>query len=210
MNVQQQLRELFRPVLLNRLNNQDECEELLSMIRVASDAKHGDYQANFAMPLAKRKHGTNPRELASEFIKEVSATPMVEALSVAGPGFINIRLSNSWLTSTILSFSRDERLGVQTVDKPRTFVVDYSSPNVAKPLHVGHLRSTIIGDAITRLLRFLGHRVITDNHLGDWGTQFGMLIHGYRNHLDETAYANVSSEKEMMTPIPRKVTTRSS
>ena len=109
-------------------------------------------------------------------------------MSVAGPGFINIRLKNDWLAEQIQLVAKDERLGVPLPATPKTFVIDYSGPNVAKPLHVGHLRSSIIGDSITRLLRFLGHTVVSDNHLGDWGTQFGMLLYGYKNLLDKEAY----------------------
>src|SRR5207302_6095536 len=92
------------------------------------------------------------------------------------------------LAAQLRQMSAGDRLGVDVVEAPRTYVIDYSSPNVAKPLHVGHLRSTIIGDALTRLLRFLGHTVITDNHLGDWGTQFGILLYGYKNLLDKEGY----------------------
>ena len=95
---------------------------------------------------------------------------------VAGPGFINLRLRDDWLQQQLQDALADDRLGVRTVDSPRTYVVDYSAPNVAKPMHVGHIRSTVIGDALCRTLRFLGHQVISDNHLGDWGTQFGMVI----------------------------------
>src|SRR5207237_8620611 len=114
---------------------------------------------------------------------------LLEKPEVAGPGFINLRLKSSWLAAQMQAIAQDERLGVAPAVHPRTFVIDYSSPNVAKPLHVGHLRSTIIGDALARLLRFLGHQVVTDNHLGDWGTQFGMLIYGYKNFRDESALA---------------------
>src|SRR5262249_61284331 len=113
---------------------------------------------------------------------------MIETPTVAGPGFINLRLKPEFLAKAVRQIATDPNLGVEPAARPKTFVIDYSSPNVAKPLHVGHLRSTIIGDALTRILRFLGHTVITDNHLGDWGTQFGMLIYGYRNFLDKDAY----------------------
>src|SRR5579863_8978478 len=113
---------------------------------------------------------------------------MLEKPEVAGPGFINLRLRSDCLAAQLQGIAADERLGVATAAQCRTYVIDYSSPNVAKPMHVGHLRSTIIGDALTRLLRFLGHQVITDNHLGDWGTQFGILLYGYKNHLDAAAY----------------------
>src|SRR5208282_2879346 len=101
----------------------------------------------------------------------------------------NIKLRTEWLAAQMQRIGRDDRLGLETAKTPRTFVIDYSSPNVAKPMHVGHLRSTIIGDSLARLLRFLGHKVISDNHLGDWGTQFGMLLYGYKHFLDEAALA---------------------
>ena len=107
---------------------------------------------------------------------------------IAGPGFINFRLDASWLGRTVLAAALDERLGVERVIRPETIVIDFSAPNTAKPMHVGHIRTTIIGDALTRTLRFLGHHAITDNHVGDWGTQFGMLIVGYRTLLDRSAY----------------------
>jgi arginyl-tRNA synthetase len=109
------------------------------------------------------------------------------ALLIAGPGFINVRLRDDWLAAEVLWMAAVERLGVEPASPARTVVIDYSSPNVAKPMHVGHLRSTIIGDALARLFRFLGHGVITDNHLGDWGTQFGMLLYGYKHFLDPHA-----------------------
>src|SRR5205823_7581416 len=114
---------------------------------------------------------------------------MLEKPEVAGPGcFINLRLRTDWLAAQLQRMAADERLGVEPAQPPHTYVIDYSSPNVAKPMHVGHLRSTIIGDALARLLRFLGHKVVSDNHLGDWGTQFGILIYGYKNFLDRAAY----------------------
>jgi arginyl-tRNA synthetase len=161
--------------------------DYLSMVKPAANPDHGDYQANFAMPLGKLL-SKKPPEVAKDILTRVSAGDLFDPPTVAGPGFINVRLKNSWIAEQVRAMAADPRLGVATVAQPRTFVIDYSSPNVAKPLHVGHLRSTIIGDAITRLLRFLGHTVITDNHLGDWGTQFGMLIYGYRNFLDADAY----------------------
>nr|MBC8289850.1 arginine--tRNA ligase [Planctomycetota bacterium] len=112
---------------------------------------------------------------------------LCEPPEIAGPGFINLRLKEDWLTTTAQSLVSDDRLGHQAAD-PRTCVVDYSSPNVAKPMHVGHLRSSVIGAALVNILRFAGHRVISDNHIGDWGTQFGMIIYGYRNFVDEVAY----------------------
>src|SRR5262245_53256803 len=135
------------------------------------------------MPLGKAL-GKKPRDVATDIVSRLDIGDMLEKPDVAGPGFINLRFKSDWLARQIQSMATDDRLGVSRSD-PKTIVVDYSSPNVAKPLHVGHLRSTIIGAALVNLLRFLGHRVITDNHLGDWGTQFGMLIYGYKHFRDE-------------------------
>src|SRR5262245_29883573 len=188
MNPLAQLRTLFEPVLNQLAPDKAKVPDYLGAVRQAQNPEHGDYQANFAMPLAKAL-SKKPPEVAKEIIASLPANDMLETPQVAGPGFINLRLKNDWLAARVREMAADERLGVAKVAKPKRFVIDYSSPNVAKPLHVGHLRSTIIGDALTRLLRFLGHTVTTDNHLGDWGTQFGMLIFGYRNFLDREAYA---------------------
>jgi arginyl-tRNA synthetase len=185
MNLVETLQGCFRPALAGLTADPD---KYLAMIRPAQDAKFGaDYQANFAMALAKEL-GRKPPEVAAEAVKRLDAGAVLEPPSVAGPGFINLRFRTEWLTEQVRTVAADDRLGVVTVAKPRTFVIDYSSPNVAKPLHVGHIRSTIIGDALKRLLRFLGHTVIGDNHLGDWGTQFGILLYGYKNYLDAAAF----------------------
>ena len=188
MNLIAQLQTVFQPALAQLSPDPAKVPEYLGMIRPAQNAEHGDYQANFAMPMAKAA-GKKPQEMAADIVAKLSLSDMLEPPQVAGPGFINLRFKNDWLAARVREVAADERLGLAKVAKPRKFVIDYSSPNVAKPLHVGHLRSTIIGDALTRLLRFLGHTVVTDNHLGDWGTQFGMLIYGYRNFLDKEAYA---------------------
>jgi arginyl-tRNA synthetase len=154
-------------------------------LKPTKDAKFGDYQANGAMALAKQL-GKKPQDVAKDLITKLDRTGL-ESAEVAGPGFINLRFTSSYLAEQVASLAADARLGVPTVAKPLNYVIDYSSPNVAKPMHVGHLRSTIIGDSLTRLLRFLGHHVITDNHLGDWGTQFGILIYGWKNYLDQAA-----------------------
>ena len=187
MNLLAEIRSLFAPALAAIVSDPAKLQHYLAMIRPAQDPKNGDYQANFAMPLAKQL-GKKPQELAAEIVTAVSRNMVIESTAVAGPGFINIKLRDDWLAKQVQALGTDERLGVKPVTTPRRFVIDYSGPNVAKPLHVGHLRSTIIGDALTRLLRFLGHTVITDNHLGDWGTQFGILLYGYKHHLDPTAY----------------------
>ena len=164
----------------------DDPDAMASLVRPAQDARFGDYQANCAMPLAKRL-GKKPRDVAAELIERVVLSDLVEPPEVAGPGFINLRLRRPWLEHTLAAVHHDPRLGVAPADPPETMVVDFSSPNVAKPMHVGHIRSTILGDALNRLLRFVGHRVISDNHLGDWGTQFGMTLVGYRRWGDEQA-----------------------
>ncbi len=164
----------------------DDASPYVAMVKPSRDPKFGDYQANCAMPLAKVLK-KKPPEIAKELIGRLELGDVLEPPEIAGPGFINLRFKKEWLAEAVRGLAADERLGVSPVASPKTFVIDYSSPNVAKPMHVGHLRSTIIGDSLVRLLRFLGHRVITDNHLGDWGTQFGMLIHGYKHYRDEAA-----------------------
>jgi arginyl-tRNA synthetase len=161
-------------------------EKYVVMVKPVQDARFGDYQANCAMSLAKEL-GKKPRDVAAEIVARLPLGDAFQPPEIAGPGFINLRLRDDWLAARLGEVARDDRLGVPKAEPARTFVVDFSSPNVAKPMHVGHLRSTIIGDALTRLLRFLGHRVITDNHLGDWGTQFGILLYGYKHFRDEKA-----------------------
>ena len=162
----------------------------LDMIRPSQDPKFGDYQANMAMPLAK-KLSKPPREVAQQIIGNLNIADLCTPPEIAGPGFINLRLNDRFIQTLLSDAIADEdRLGIPKIepDKRKTYLVDYSGPNVAKPMHVGHIRSTVIGNALARMLRFQGHHVITDNHLGDWGTQFGMLIFGYKNYLDKDAY----------------------
>jgi arginyl-tRNA synthetase len=137
--------------------------------------KFGDYQANAAMGLAKTTK-SNPRAVAEKIKEKLDLGEMASEISIAGPGFLNVRLAPVWVAKQLSMIVKDDRLGVERVQKPQTVVVDYSGPNVAKQMHVGHLRSTIIGDAISRVIEFQGHAVIRQNHIGDWGTQFGMLI----------------------------------
>jgi arginyl-tRNA synthetase len=153
------------------------CQGCAAIVRPATDAKFGDYQANGVMALAKQIK-TNPRKLAEQVVAQLDLGDLCEPPEIAGPGFINLRLKPQYIGSQLRQINGDpgERLGIARESEPRTIVVDFSSPNVAKQMHVGHLRSTIIGDCISRLLAFLGHRVIRQNHIGDWGTQFGMLI----------------------------------
>ncbi|MGH9029949.1 MAG: arginine--tRNA ligase, partial [Acidimicrobiales bacterium] len=134
-----------------------------------------DYQANGALALAKRL-GRKPAEVASEIVAGADLGEICESVEVSGPGFINLTLSRSFIAGQVAEMSADERLGVPGSAHPEIVVVDYSAPNVAKEMHVEHLRSTIIGDALCRILEFAGHRVVRENHVGDWGTPFGMLI----------------------------------
>ncbi len=184
MNILEQLRDRFSDPISKLTASPDEC---LAMIRPSRDARHGDYQANFAMPLAKQQKKL-PRDLATEIIAQVDLADLCEEPEVAGPGFINLRLRDDLLINITTELLTDDRLGVERTETPRTVVVDYSAPNVAKPMHVGHLRSTVIGNAIYRLLKFQGHQVISDNHIGDWGTQFGMIIYGYKNFRNDDVY----------------------
>jgi arginyl-tRNA synthetase len=139
------------------------------------DPKFGDYQSNALMSLAKQRK-MNPRQLAENVLAKLDVTDICEKVEIAGAGFLNFRLKNSALEEVLQSAVRGEHLFFEKAASPKTIVIDFSSPNVAKPMHVGHIRSTGIGDALQRTLRLLGHRVISDNHIGDWGTQFGMLI----------------------------------
>jgi arginyl-tRNA synthetase len=141
---------------------------------VLRPSEHADFQANGALGLAKRL-GRNPRDVAEQIVGAVSFDDLCETVSVSGPGFINLTLSSSFLSSQVGHLAADPRLGVASVE-PETVVVDYSGPNVAKEMHVGHLRGTVIGDALCRMLTFVGHDVRRENHIGDWGTPFGMLI----------------------------------
>jgi arginyl-tRNA synthetase len=157
-------------------------------VRPSTDAKFGDYQANGCMALAKALQ-KNPRELAHRVAERVDLAPLAETPEVAGPGFLNVRLVDSWVSRTLEGLLDDEALGIVPPAQPKTVIIDYSSPNVAKPMHVGHIRSTVIGESLARIFAALGHKVIRDNHLGDWGSQFGMILWGWKNHRDEAAFA---------------------
>jgi arginyl-tRNA synthetase len=152
----------------------------------AADSRFGDYQANAAMVLAKEKK-TNPRQLATDILAKLDVSALAAAPEIAGAGFINFRLEDSFIASAISSLATDPRLGVAPAAHPKKILVDFSSPNVAKPMHVGHIRSTILGDCLVRVARFLGHEVTADNHIGDWGTQFGKVIYGWKHFLDREA-----------------------
>ena len=159
-----------------------------AIVRPATDAKFGDYQANGVMALAK-KLKTNPRKLAEQVVQKLELDDICEPPEIAGPGFINLRLKNGFVADRLLEINTDSqnRLGIDKSAQLKTVVVDFSGPNIAKQMHVGHLRSAIIGDCICRILEFLGHKVIRQNHIGDWGTQFGMLIAYHRRQIDIAA-----------------------
>ncbi|AVJ00422.1 arginyl-tRNA synthetase [Haemophilus influenzae] len=170
MNIQSILSDKIKQAMI--LAGADQSYDAL--IRQSGKPQFGDYQANGIMAAAK-KLGLNPREFAQKVLDNAQLSDIAEKLEIAGPGFINIFLNPTWLTTEISAALSHKNLGIQATNK-QTVVIDYSSPNVAKEMHVGHLRSTIIGDAVARTLEFLGHNVIRANHVGDWGTQFGMLI----------------------------------
>lgn len=153
---------------------------------LASDTRYGDYQCNAPMVLAKQLRA-NPRALAQQLVDALEVGDLCVKISIDGPGFVNMALSPEALATHLLAQVRDPKLGVPPVANPKTVVVDFSGPNIAKPMHVGHIRSTIIGDCLARVARWVGHRVITDNHIGDWGTQFGMILLGWKTQLDSAA-----------------------
>ncbi len=152
----------------------------------ATDVRFGDYQTNAALILAKQR-GENPRQLAQKIIDHLAVDELAEPPTIAGPGFINFTLKPGALAEHAAQLLRDDRLGVAPVEERHRIVIDFGSPNVAKPMHVGHIRSLVLGDALARIATFLGHDVIRDNHIGDWGTQFGMVIYGWKNLLDREA-----------------------
>ncbi len=150
------------------------------------DPKFGDYQSNALMSLAKTRK-LNPRQLATDTLAKLDVSEWCEKVEIAGAGFLNFRLKSSALNAALQTAANGEHLFFTKAVRPKTVVVDFSAPNVAKPMHVGHIRSTGIGDALQRTLRLLGHKVITDNHIGDWGTQFGKLLLGWKQILDRPA-----------------------
>ena len=182
MNAKQQLQSALDAALT--LYDLTDAPLEAQQIVPATNPKFGDYQWNGALQLAKIL-GRKPRDIATEVLARIDVNGICEPLEIAGPGFVNFRLTSQWIAGHINAIRHDERLGVELVENPLAVVVDFSSPNVAKPMHVGHIRSTIIGDALARLLRFKGHNVVTDNHIGDWGTAFGKIIVGWKSELDE-------------------------
>ncbi len=166
-------------------------ETLSAAVAPSKNAKFGDYQANGAMAAAKSM-GMKPRDLAQQICEHLQLDGIAHQIEIAGPGFINIHLDQNWLASQLQKASNDTRLGIEVHSPAQTVVLDYSSPNLAKEMHVGHLRSTIIGDAIARLLEFMGDTVIRQNHVGDWGTQFGMLIAELEDKLEDGDSASLA------------------
>ncbi len=155
-------------------------------VTAANDPRFGDYQTNVAMTLAKRARA-NPRQLAEQIIQRLDVADLCAPPEIAGAGFINFRLNPEALAARFIDLTKDDKLGVPIPAQTRKLVIDFSSPNVAKPMHVGHIRSTILGDSLARIAEFLGHSVVRDNHIGDWGTQFGMLLVGWKTSLDRAA-----------------------
>jgi arginyl-tRNA synthetase len=189
--IEQQLQAAVREVLLD-------ADSSIVLVRPCPDPKFGDYQSNALMSLAKARK-MNPRQLAEDVLKKLDVSETCEKVEIAGAGFLNFRLKNSAFTQTLETAARGGPLFFEKVSKPKTVVIDFSSPNVAKPMHVGHIRSTFLGDSLARALRLLGHKVITDNHIGDWGTQFGKLIVGWKKFLNiEALKADPISEMERL------------
>ncbi len=184
VNIEEKLNNWLREALVRAFPESTADADTIA-VTPATDEQFGDYQCNAAMGLA-RVLKTNPRQIATQWVDAVEPADWVEQIDVAGPGFINIRVAAAALADGLMAMDEDARLCTPETGRDRTVILDYSSPNVAKPMHIGHIRSTVIGCALDRLHRFLGFRVIADNHLGDWGTQFGLLIMGYRHFLDET------------------------
>ena len=189
MTLQTQIEDALRDAVVAVLG--EKYREADPLVRPATDARFGDFQANLAMGLAKRV-GQKPRELAERLVASLppDSQKLIASAEVAGPGFINLTLTEAAVNDAAAAMLADPRVGVPEANPPLTIAIDYSGPNVAKEMHVGHLRSTVIGDALARTLAFQGHRVIRRNHLGDWGTQFGMLIEHLRdNSIQSTADA---------------------
>lgn len=181
--IEKQIADLFNDTIKNLYPNMD-LKEI--DIKTATNAKFGDFQTNFAM-MNSKIIGDNPRNIATNITENFIENDKIEKLEIAGPGFINIFLNPKFL-STALKKSVEEEYDFSFLDRNGDIIIDFSSPNIAKRMHIGHLRSTIIGDAITRIHKYLGYNMIADNHIGDWGTQFGKLIIGYRKWLDKDAY----------------------
>jgi len=178
----EQLKHRFKKALVDAFGS--DYAGLDPILVPASNSKFGDYQSNIALSITKQL-GQPPRAIASQLIQKLDVSDICQPPTVAGPGFINLSLKPAYLEAQLNAIQADSRLGVATAKTPKQVIVDFSGPNIAKEMHVGHLRSTIIGDCIARLLEFLGHDVLRVNHVGDWGTQFGMLIADLREAYPE-------------------------
>ena len=180
--------ETFQSVLAKKLSDALAAAGLPAAgeLTLASDPRFGDYQTNAALILGKQRN-ENPRVLAEKIVAHFVTDDLCEPPAVAGAGFINFTLRPAAVAEKTMEVLRDDRLGVAEAKSTQRIVIDFGSPNVAKPMHVGHIRSTVLGDALARIAQFLGHEVIRDNHIGDWGTQFGMVIYGWKNLLDRQA-----------------------
>ena len=163
-----------------------ETDPKVIQLQICANPKFGDYQCTSVMAIAKQKK-MNPRECAQKVLEYLDFSEIAEEVQLAGPGFINVRLKPDAIKQALSEAVVRGDQFVQKTASPLTAVIDFSSPNVAKSMHVGHIRSTILGDSLGRILRFLGHNVVTDNHIGDWGTQFGKLLVGWKLHLDRSA-----------------------
>jgi arginyl-tRNA synthetase len=161
-------------------------DDSLAVVTPAADTRFGDFQTNAAMVAAKALK-KNPREVAASILAQLKVEDRCEPPTVAGAGFINFKMLDTALSEAVNVVRNDKRLGVESLKMPKTIIIDFSSPNVAKPMHVGHIRSTILGDSLARIASHLGHHVITDNHIGDWGTQFGKVIYGWKHLLNREA-----------------------
>ncbi len=182
--------ETFQTLLANKLSNALAKAGLPNVgdVTPATDPRFGDYQTNAALVLGKQR-GEIPRTLAEKILARLDVGELCESPTVAGVGFINFTLRTDAVARKAGGLLEDERLGVAKAGSTRRIVIDFGSPNVAKPMHVGHIRSIVLGDALARIASFLGHEVIRDNHIGDWGTQFGMVIWGWKNLLDRQSLA---------------------
>jgi arginyl-tRNA synthetase len=180
--------ETFQALLARKLAEALSAADLppAGAVAPATDPRFGDYQTNTALVLAKQL-GENPHALAQKILGSYDLWDLCDPPTIAGAGFINFTLRPETIAAKAAELLRDDRLGVEKAATPKRIVIDFGSPNVAKPMHVGHIRSTVLGDALARIASFLGHDVIRDNHIGDWGTQFGMVIYGWKNLLDRAA-----------------------
>jgi len=172
---------------LTKLDKENFPSNFKGTVSPAADTRFGDYQTNAAMILAK-EFRMNPRDLAVEITQKIDVSDISDHPEIAGPGFINFKIHESTILSRLKEILSSDRVGVGKTHKPEKILIDFSSPNIAKPMHIGHIRSTIIGDCLQRVANFLGHEVTSDNHIGDWGTPIGQVIYGWKNELNKTAF----------------------